>query len=130
MHTLIHAGHTLIVNTECISPSSQLYQRFWLHEHKWPLKLSDSIIESLNTLSDKYEVETVKGEIDLTDCFLSDFKKPQHMHILDFLSHTKMERYPPAVVDTCINYLSSVARGKPEQYKIPRSTAIIVCGNL
>ena len=126
---LIYTGHTLIVNTQSKSPNSELYRRFWLHEHKWPLKLSDSIIESLNTLNDKYEIEVVEGETDLTDCFLSGFKKPQHMYILEFFCHTKIDRYPPAVVETCINYLSSVARGKANEYKIPRSTAIILCGN-
>ena len=126
---LLSVGHTLIAINKSPSPNSELYQRFWLHEHKWPMKLSDSVIESLNTLGDKYEVEAVEGDDDLTECFKHHFKERHHKYVLDFLTHTKMDRYPAAITQTCIDYLSSVARGKPEQYKVLRTTVIIVCGN-
>ena len=106
-----------------------LYWRFWLHEHRWPLKLSDSVIESLNNLGEKYEVELVEGCNDLSDCFKNGFKEPRHKYVLDFATHTRMDRYPPAVTQICIDYLSSVAKGKPEQYKVPCTTAIILSGN-
>ena len=106
-----------------------LYRRFWLHEHQWPLKFSDSVIESLATLGEKYTVELVEGFTDLTDCFKNDFKEPRHKYVLDFATHTRMDRYPPDVAQTCIDYLSSVAVGKPELYKGPCTTAIIMSKN-
>ena len=126
---VLSAGHTLIVLTKPRSPNSELYRRFWLHEHKWPLKFSDSVVESLATLGEKYTVELVEGFTDLTDCFKNDFKEPRHKYVLDFATHTRMDRYPPDVAQTCIDYLSSVAVGKPELYKIPRTTAIIMSRN-
>ena len=125
----MYTGHTLIVVSKSHSPNSELYWRFWLHEHKWPLKFSNSIIESLNTLGENYEVELVEGCNDMTDCFKSNFKEPHHKYLLDYLTHTKVERYPPAVAQTCIDYLLSVAKGKPEVYKVPRTTAIIISWN-
>lgn len=129
IHVCLSTGHTLIAVTKSRSPNSELYWRFWLHEHKWPLQFSDSIIESLNTLGENYEVELVEGCNDMTGCFKNNFKEPQHKYVLDFLAHTKIDRYPPAVIQTCIDYLSSVANGKPEQYKVPRTTAVIICRN-
>ena len=73
-------------------------------------------------------MEVIEGDNDLTECFKNHFKEPRHMYVLDFLTHTKMDRYP-AIIQTSIDYLSSVARGKPEQYKVPRTTAIIISGN-
>ena len=122
-------GHILIAIAKPHSPNSELYRRFWLHEHKWPLKFSDSIIESLNTLDETYEIESIEGDSNLTDCFKNDFKEPRHKYLLDFTTHTRMDRYPPAVTQTCIDYLSSVATGKPEQYKVPCTTTVIISGN-
>ena len=125
----LSAGHTLIVITKSHSPTSQLYRRFWLHEHKWPLQFSDSVIKSLNNLGEKHEVELVEGYMDLTDCFKNEFKEPRHKYFLDFTTHTRMDRYPPAVIQTCIDYLSSVAIGKPEEYKVACNVVIITSRN-
>ena len=119
----------IIIIVESQSANSQLYQLFWHHEHKWPLNMSDSVLESLNTLGIKHETEVIAGEIDLTESFKDGFTKSHQKCILDFLTHTKTNRYPPAIAQTCIDYLSSIAEGKPEQYKVPRTTAIITCGS-
>ena len=126
----LSAGHTLIVISKSHSPNLQLYRRFWLHEHKWPLQFSDSVIESLNNLGEKYEVELVEGYVDLTECFKKEFKEPYHKYLLDFITHTRMDCYPPAVTQTCIDYFSSVAIGKSEHYKVPRTSAVITSTKL
>ena len=74
-------------------------------------------------------MDLISGSNDMTESFKVGFDKPPHKYLLDFVTHTKLERYPPAVAQTCIDYLSSVAKGKPQQYKVPRSTAIIICRN-
>ena len=125
-----HTGHMIIIIVESQSANSQLYQLFWHHEHKWPLNMSNSVLESLNTLGIKHKMEVIAGEIDLTESFKDDFTKSHQKYILDFLTHTETDRYPPAVAQTCIDYLSSISKGKPEQYKVPRTTAIITCGSL
>ena len=91
--------------------------------------MSDSIIETLATLGEKYEVKLVEGFIDYTDCFKNNFKEPRHKYVLDFSTHTRMDHYPPAVAQTCIDYLSSVAIGKPEYYKVNSTVAIIMSRN-
>ena len=67
--------------------------------------------------------------MDLTDCFKNEFKEPHHKYLLDFFTHTRLDRYPPAVAQTCIDYLSSVAIGKPEEYKVPCNVVIIMSWN-
>ena len=74
-------------------------------------------------------MDLVEGCMDLTDCFKNEFKEPRHKYLLDFLTHTRMDRYPPAVTQTCIDYLSSVAIGKPEEYKVPCNAVIIMSRN-
>ena len=104
--------------------------RFWLHEHGWPYKLSDSVTDSLDTLGIEYKTESpIYAEIDCTDCFRDEFQKPHQKFILDFMTHTKLERYPPEISRLCIEYLASVAIGKPKQYLIQCSSAFIVCKN-
>ena len=66
--------------------------------------------------------------IGLAECFKDGFDKPHHKYLLEFVTHINLEHYPPVVAQTCIDYLSSVAKGKPEQYVVPRTTAVIVCG--
>ena len=98
-----------------------------MYENMWPLKLSDFILCGLDHLGIKYEVSSVEGANDMTESFKDNFQQPRHKYLLDFVTHTKMDRYPPVVAQTCIDYLSSVAQGKPEQYKVPRMTFIISC---
>ena len=111
------------------SPKTQLFSRFWLHEHKWAMSFADSVVRVLSSQTKKFDMETIIGFEDFTECFKDDFEKPAHKKLLGFLTHTDIEQYPPAVVKTCIDYLASVAEGKPREYKLQRATSIIVCGN-
>ena len=83
----------------------------------------------LDKLGIKYKVEMIKGEVDFTEYFRDEFQKSNQKHILDFATHTKIERYPPAVSQTCMDYLASIATGKPKKYILPFSTDIIVIKN-
>jgi hypothetical protein len=102
---------------------------FWLHEHGWPFKLSDVTVEGLDALGIKYNTEVIYAEFDLTECFRDGFQKPQQKAFLDFLTQTKLERYPPAVSQLCIDYFGSVSIGQPEKYAVPITFAFIVCKN-
>ena len=121
-------GHLVFVIADYSdSPIAKLYGRFWLKEHKWPLKFSQSITEILDSQCVKYEMTVIEGANDMTESFKDNFQKSCHKYLLDFLTHTKLDCYPPVMAQTCIDYLSSVAQGK--QYKVPEPTAVIVCGN-
>jgi hypothetical protein len=102
--------------------------RFWLHEHGWPIKLSDVTAEDLDALGIKYTTEVIYAELDLTECFRDGFQKPHQKAFLDFMTHTSLERYPPTISQLCIDYFGSIATGQPEKYVIPFTNAFIVCG--
>jgi hypothetical protein len=103
---------------------------FWLHEHGWPLKLSDAVTaEGLDAVGIKYTTEVLYVELDLTECFRDGFQNPHQKALLDFLTHTSLERYPPTVSQICIDYLGSVSIGQPEKYVVPYTYAFIVCKN-
>ena len=126
----MNAGHIfiLIANPDYCG-LMKIMTHFWLHEHGWPLKLSDSVTDNLNTLGIEYKTESIDEEMDCTDSFRDEFQKPYQKAFLDFMIHTKLERYPPEISQLCIECLASVAVGKPKQYLIPLSSAFIVCKN-
>ena len=73
----------------------------------------------------KYCTQEMTATFDLADCFADNFQLPHQRHILDFLTHTKLNRYPPNVEKTCIEYLSSIATEKPKNYSLTYVTAVI-----
>ena len=93
------------------------------------MNFSESALEILDKLGIEYKVETIKCESDFTEYFRDEFQKSNQKHLLDFATHTKIERYPPAVSETCMDYLASIAYGKPKQYILPFSTDFIVIEN-
>ena len=126
----MNVGCIVIINVTPDYPGlPKILCRFWLHERGWPLKLSDSVTNNLDTLGIEYKTESIYAEMDFTDCFKDEFQKPHQKFFLDFMTHTKLECYPPEISQLCIKYLASISIGKPKQYLIPYSSAFIVCKN-
>ena len=123
LYTCIHVleGVALIVHA-CRTPLNQLYRRFWLHERQRPIKFSD---DGLSRMDVRYCTQEMKATFDLADRFAHNFQLPYQRHILDFLTHTKLNCYSSIVEKTCIEYLSSVATGKPKNYSLTKVTAVI-----
>ena len=80
------------------------------------MKFPESFFENLNDLGIHYDSQLIDGELDLTEHFQDRFKKPHQRRLLDFMTHTKMEYCPKQIYQTCVDYLASVAVGKPERY--------------
>ena len=117
-----------IIQTTSQSPLAPLYEHFWLREHRWPMTFTDALIDNLKKLGiTYYESELIPGELDFTECFQDGFQKPHQKLILDFITHTKMARYPPTISQVCIEFLTSASIGKPQKYIIPFSVAFIIC---
>ena len=116
----------LILLTTSQSPRTKLCRRFWMHENGWPITLLDKVVETLNELGIHYESQLIDGELNLTSHFRDGFKKPHQRFLLDFLTYTKLQRYPEEISQACIDYLESVAVGKPECYTIYFSASCIV----
>jgi hypothetical protein len=94
------------------------------------LKLSDAVTaEGLDALGIKYTTEVIYSEFDLTESFRDGFQKPHQKALLDFMTQTRLERYPPTVSQFCIDYFSSVSIGQPKKYILPITYAFIVCKN-
>ena len=82
--------------------------------------------ENLTQLGITYEVEEITGELDFTECFKNGFQDRAHSKILDFITHTTLSKYSTEVRDTCVKYIASLAKGKPDKYIIERSAHIII----
>ena len=106
------------------SDQGQLYRRFWRHEHQWPIKFADDVAHTLDKMGMEYSTQEINGAADFSDCFKNNFQDPCHELILNFITHTQISKYSPLIKKTCIDYLSSVATGKPEQYVFTRVTTV------
>ena len=91
------------------------------------MKLSDVATECLDALGIEYKTDVIDGELDLTEYLRDRFQKPHQKLFLDFIFHTRLECYPPEISQLCVEFLASVAIGKPEQYILPFSVAFIAC---
>ena len=121
-------GSVFVLIAKAGSPMPKL-RRFWQHEHGWPMRFSDVVMDNLRILGIEFETELIDAELDLTQCFRDGFQKPHQRFLLDFITQTKVDHYPTAVFQLCVEYLRTEAIGKPDKYIIPFSVAFIVYKN-
>ena len=105
-------------------PLSEIYHRFWLHEHKRRLWYTQDIEKILTEMGIAYRIQKSGGPLDIPD-FEKGLQSPSGVYLLDFLAHTKLSRYPPAVTQKCIEYFSSIAEGKPDRFTLTQEADIL-----
>ena len=105
-------------------PLSEVYHRFWLHEHKRRLWYTQDIEKVLTEMGIAYCIQRSGGSLDVPN-FEKGFQSPPGVYVLDFLAHTKLSRYPPAVAQICIEYFSSIAEGKPDRFILTQEADIL-----
>ena len=82
-------------------------------------QVTSSVTSALDNMEVTYTMETPADiGLDLTPCFKEEFKHPFHKVVLDFIAQTKMAQYPPTVFQVSVDYLRSIAQGKPDKYVI------------
>ena len=106
-------------------PLSEICHRFWLHEHKRRLWYTQDIEEALTEMGLVYRIQKSDGPLDIPPNFEKEFQSPPGVYVLDFFAHTKLSRYPPAVAQTCIEYFSSIAEGKPDRFILTQEADIL-----
>ena len=106
-------------------PFTEISHRFWLHEHKRRLWYTQDIKEALTEMGLAYRIQKSDGPLDIPPNFEKEFQSSPGVYVLDFLAHTKLSRYPPAVAQTCIEYFSSIAEGKPDKFILTQEADIL-----
>ena len=124
VHAIIIGQVLLVVVSK--DPYNELFHRFWLKEKKRHVCFSTDVMKCLDDMGLEYTVEYTDGVNDLSQCFEDGFKHPHQKSVLDFIAQTKMEQYPPRVVETSINYLSSIAYGKPKHTLIASRQDVVI----
>ena len=86
---------------------------------KRPYHFTSSVTSVLDEMNVAYTLQSPSDiQIDLTECFREGFDHPSHSLVLDFIAQTKMSQYPASVRQVCIDYLQSIALGKPKQFVV------------
>ena len=122
--TIQHA-ETIIV-TAAQNPINELFRCFWFHENKCNVNFAHNVLDHLMQLSIPYKMEEIACNLDFTNCFKDGFQDQRNAWILDFITHSTLTKYPPPVQETCIQYVSSIAQGKPDKYIVERNAQIII----
>ena len=109
------------------NPLCELCDRFWVHETKRPFFFTSHVTSTLDTMMVTYSVQTPPNILlDLTQCFEEGFHHSSHRIVLDFIVQTKLSQYPPSVAQICINYLYSIAQGRPARCVIDHAVNWLV----
>ena len=80
----------ILLSTDKHPGMTHLFCRFWLHEHGWPINLSDAAEESLDALGIKYKKDVIDGEMDYTECYRDGFQKLHQKLLLDFIKNNTL----------------------------------------
>lgn len=117
----------MIIVIAPVNPLNELCSRFWFHEYKRPYYTSVDIKRALDEMEVSYSVETPSSiYLDMTK-FFAECNSSPHKLALDFIAQTKLSQYPDIVTQICVDYLKSIAHGKPRKYLIdPPISCIIV----
>ena len=115
-----------IIVTAAQNPINELFRRFWFHENKCSVNFAHDISDNLTKLNIPHKVDEVTCNLDFTKCFIDGFQDQRNMWILDFVTHSVLSKYPPPVQETCIQYISLIAQGKPDKYIVERNAKIII----
>ena len=114
------SGCLMIINAHRY-PLNEIYHRFWLQEHKRPLWYTHDIKNVLEEMGIAYRLMASSGPIDVSHLFRSHFPD---LHLLNFLAHTKLDRYPPVFAQKCTEYFYSIAECKPETFVLTQEADI------
>lgn len=115
-----------IIVTAAQNPINELFRRFWFHENKCNVNFAHNVSDNLMQLNIPYKEEEIICNLDFTKCFMNGFQDQRDMWILDFVTHSMLSKYPLPVQETCIQYISSIAQGKPDKYIVERNAQIII----
>ena len=118
---LTKQGGCLMIVSAHRYPLNEICHRFWLQENKRPLWYTHDIKNVLEEMGIAYHLRASSGPIDISNLFRSDF---QDLYLLNFLAHTKLDRYPPIIAQKCIDYFYSIAECKPETYVLTQEADI------
>ena len=119
------SGELLIISSSRQS-FDNLITRFWHHQHKQELNTTEMIVSALQEMSIKYKVIRQSLVFDLTQCFQERFDTQYSQQILDHLTLVKLSDYAPEVSQACVEYLRTIAEGKPDKYLITSVCDMIV----
>ena len=116
IHIIVDAG----------SPEWRLAPLFFDREMNFKYRFAADLVEELNKLGVKYTEVVLPGEFNVAPYVKEKFSSRSGRNVLNFICHTKLERYPPEVTELCIEYFTDLYKGGRKQFKFDATTAIAI----
>ena len=108
-------GSVLIVSGNC-TPQRSLTKLFFEKEYNVSCRLSEDLLSELDEMGVKYQAECLmKGVFNLSRCFTEGFSSSFSKDVLDFLTQTRLTRYPEEVTKVVVEYIQAICRKSPDK---------------
>ena len=108
-------GSVLIVSGNC-TPQRSLTKLFFEKEYNVSCRLSEDLLSELDEMGVKYQAECLmKGVFNLSCCFTEGFSSSFSKDVLDFLTQTRLTRYPEEVTKVVVEYIQAICRKSPDK---------------
>ena len=105
----------LIVSGNC-TPQRSLTKLFFEKEYNVSCRLSEDLLSELDEMGVKYQAECLKkGVFNLSRCFTEGFSSSFSKDVLDFLTQTRLTRYPEEVTKVVVEYIQAICRKSPDK---------------
>ena len=114
----------IIVNAG--SPEWRLAPLFFDREMKFPYRFAADLVKELNTMGSKNTEVVLPGQLNMAPYVNEKFSTRSGRKVLNFVCHTKLERYPPEVTELCIEYFTDLYKGGERKFKFDANTAIAI----
>ena len=114
----------IIVNAG--SPEWRLAPLFFNREMKLPHRFAADLVKELKTMGLNYTEVVLPGELNVAPYVKEKFSSRSGRNVLNFICHTKLERYPPEVTALCIEYFTDLYKGGEKKFKFDANTAIAI----
>ena len=109
-------GSVLIVSGNRTPYIRYLTKLFFEKEYNFPYRLSEDLLSELDEMGVKYQAESLKkGVFNLGRCFTEGFSSNFSKDVLDFLTKTRLTRYPEEVTKAVVEYIQAICRKSPDK---------------
>ena len=124
--SITRPGGEIQIIIDAGSPEWRLAPLFFDREMKFPYRQAAGLVGELNKLGLKYTEVVLPGEFNVAPYVKENFSSRSGRNVLNFICHTKLERYPPEVTELCIEYFADLYKGGKKKFKFDATTAITI----
>ena len=104
---------------------TNLVTPFKKHEGRPDVQTMDNAVKALEDSGIAYQLQDLCTKLYLSSCFKDEWNSDISRFVLDFISGTKMSKYPDNIPKLCISYLMTATADGPEEFVLPLQLQVV-----